>query len=121
MTVSTKRTPNRGWLAVDLPNLRANARAVQAAARGTPLLPVIKADAYGLGADRVMRALDDLDPWGFAVATVEEGIEILTGIAAGEPDESGNFSEGTVYHKVQEKLKHYLKRSHILKNEFDDE
>jgi alanine racemase len=76
VTVSTKRTPNRGWLAVDLPNVRANARAVQAAARGAPLLPVVKADAYGMGAVPVMRALEELDPWGYAVATVDEAIEL---------------------------------------------
>jgi len=57
----------------------------------------------------------------YQVSTVEEGIEILTGIAAGVPDESGNYPEGTVYHKVQKKLRHYLKRSHMLKKEFDDE
>ena len=37
------------------------------------MLPVVKADAYGLGAIPVARALERLDPWGFAVATVEEG------------------------------------------------
>jgi alanine racemase len=76
VTVSTKRTPNRGWLAVDLPSLRANARAVQDAARGAALLPVVKADAYGLGAVPVVRALEELEPWGFAVATVDEAIEL---------------------------------------------
>ena len=37
---------------------------------------MIKADAYGLGAVAVARALDPLDPWGFGVATVEEGAEL---------------------------------------------
>jgi len=71
--VSTKPASNRGWLAVDLPSLLANARAVRDAARGARLLPVVKADAYGLGAIPVARALERLDPWGFAVATVDEG------------------------------------------------
>lgn len=57
----------------------------------------------------------------YQVSTVEEGIEILTGIPAGEPDETGNYAEGTVFHKVQEKLKQYLKRSLMLKKEVDDE
>lgn len=73
MTVSTKPSSNRGWLAVDLPSLLANARAVRDAARGARLLAVVKADAYGLGAIPVARALERLDPWGFAVATVDEG------------------------------------------------
>jgi predicted ATP-dependent protease len=57
----------------------------------------------------------------YQVSTVEEGIEILTGVAAGTPDEDGNFPEGTVYRKVQEKLKRYLERSLKLKKEFEDE
>ncbi len=75
-TVSTNASSNRGWLAVDLANLRANARAVYIAAGGARLLPVVKADAYGLGAVPVARALETLDPWGFAVATVQEGAEL---------------------------------------------
>jgi lon-related putative ATP-dependent protease len=47
----------------------------------------------------------------YQVATVEEGIEILTGIAAGRPDKKGNFHEGTVYGAVQKKLKLYFERS----------
>ena len=57
----------------------------------------------------------------YQVSTVEEGIEILTGVAAGTSDEDGNFPEGTVYRKVQEKLKRYLERSLKLKKEFGDE
>ncbi len=74
MNVSTTQSKNRAWVAIDLANLLANARSVQAAAHGAALLPVVKADAYGLGAIPVARALDALDPWGFAVATVGEAI-----------------------------------------------
>lgn len=61
---------------VDLAALAANARAIRAAARGAALLPMVKADGYGLGAVPVARALEGLDPWGYGVATVEEGIEL---------------------------------------------
>jgi alanine racemase len=37
---------------------------------------MVKADAYGLGAVPVARALERLDPWGFGVATVDEGEEL---------------------------------------------
>ena len=40
----------------------------------------------------------------FAVNTVDEGIEILTGITAGERDEHGNFPEGTVNQRVEARL-----------------
>jgi len=34
---------------------------------------MVKADGYGLGAERVATALRPLDPWGFGVATAREG------------------------------------------------
>jgi alanine racemase len=43
---------------------------------------MVKADAYGLGAIAVARALESVEPWGFGVATVEEGAELrAAGIA----------------------------------------
>jgi alanine racemase len=45
---------------------------------------MVKANAYGMGAVRVSRALETLEPWGFGVATVEEGIE-LRRAAIGRP------------------------------------
>jgi lon-related putative ATP-dependent protease len=47
----------------------------------------------------------------YQVSTVEEGIEILTGIAAGKADKNGNFPVDTVYGAVQQKLKTYFERS----------
>jgi alanine racemase len=65
----------RAWVDVDLGALRRNGAAIAAHA-GVPLLPMVKADAYGLGAVRVARVLEELDPWGFGVATVREGEEL---------------------------------------------
>lgn len=64
----------RAWVEVDLGALRRNAEAM--ASRGGRLLPMIKADAYGLGAVRAARVLEKLDPWGYGVATVAEGAEL---------------------------------------------
>jgi len=55
----------------------------------------------------------------YQVSTVEEGIEILTGMPAGEPDADGNYPAGTVYGAVQQKLAHYYKRSQQLKKEIE--
>ena len=44
----------------------------------------------------------------YAVQTIKEGIELLTGIPAGERDASGEFTEGSVFQKVAEKLKRYM-------------
>jgi alanine racemase len=60
---------------VDVGALVDNARTVAKIA-GTRLLPVVKANAYGVGAVTVSRALEQLDPWGYGVATVEEGAEL---------------------------------------------
>lgn len=40
----------------------------------------------------------------YPVETIDEGMEILTGLSAGEPDEDGNFPEGTMNGIVQHKL-----------------
>src|SRR5437867_11239100 len=49
---------------------------------GTRLLPVVKANAYGMGAVAVSKALETVDPWGYGVATVEEGADLrAAGIA----------------------------------------
>lgn len=67
----------RAWVEVDLAALEENYRAVrEAAPPGTALIPMVKADAYGLGARRVVRALDPLGPWGYGVAAVEEGVDL---------------------------------------------
>jgi alanine racemase len=65
----------RAWVDIDLGALRRNAAAIAARA-GVPILPMVKADGYGLGAVRVARALDLDSPWGFGVATVSEGEEL---------------------------------------------
>lgn len=65
----------RAWVEIDLGALLRNAEKIAAHAR-VPLLPMIKADAYGCGAVRVARTLEQLDPWGFGVGTIAEGEEL---------------------------------------------
>ena len=45
----------------------------------------------------------------YAVSTIEEGIEVLTGVPAGKKDREGKFPAGTVNYLVYEKLKKYAK------------
>ena len=68
----------RAWVEVDLGALCRNGAALAARA-GVPLVPMVKADGYGLGGLRAALALDSLDPWGFGVATVTEGDELRRG------------------------------------------
>lgn len=74
-TESTPVPPLRAWVEVDLGALLRNARDLAAHAQA-PLIPMVKADAYGLGAVPVARVLDELDPLAFGVATVAEGAEL---------------------------------------------
>ena len=41
----------------------------------------------------------------YSVRTIDEGIEVLTGVKAGERGKDGNYEEGTVNYKVNEHLK----------------
>src|SRR5690349_7894887 len=74
-------TPHRAWVEVQVGALVENARTIARTA-GTRLLPVVKANAYGVGAVAVSRALEAVDPLGYCVATIEEGAELrAAGIA----------------------------------------
>ncbi|HEU4680752.1 MAG TPA: alanine racemase [Gemmatimonadales bacterium] len=76
MTFSPETT--RAWVDVDLAALVANARTV-ASVCGSRLLPMVKANGYGLGAVEVARALESIDPWGFGVASAAEGEALRRG------------------------------------------
>lgn len=62
----------RAWVEVSLDALRANYDTVERTA-GTAVVPMVKADGYGVGAARVVRALEPREPWGYGVATAAEG------------------------------------------------
>jgi alanine racemase len=72
LTTSFSPETARAWVDIDLAALADNARKV-AAVSGRPLMPMVKANGYGVGAVAVCRALESLDPWGFGVATIDEG------------------------------------------------
>lgn len=55
----------------------------------------------------------------YQVSSIEEGIEVLTGVPAGEADGSGIFPEGTVFAAVQKKLSAYIKQAFKLKKQFE--
>src|SRR4051812_46518805 len=75
---ASRRPMTRAWVEVDLGALCRNGAAIAARA-GVPILPMVKADGYGLGGLRAALALDALSPWGFGVASVTEGEELRRG------------------------------------------
>ncbi|RLE32923.1 MAG: ATP-dependent protease [Acidobacteria bacterium] len=55
-------------------------------------------------ADEVIEAVRDGRFAVWAVETIEEGIEHLTGVAAGTQDENGDWSEGSVFDRCRQRL-----------------
>jgi predicted ATP-dependent protease len=58
----------------------------------------------------VVKAVQDGRFHIYTVKTIEEGIEVLTGVAAGERQEDGTYPEGTVNYQVDRQLKEYAER-----------
>ena len=77
---STKMPPDprsRAWVEVDGTALRANLAFVRkAAGDSAAVVPMVKANAYGLGVRGTVAALEPEEPDGYGVATVEEGLEL---------------------------------------------
>ena len=61
--------------------------------------------------DEVIQAVKNKEFHIYSVTSIDEGIEILTGVPAGKKDSNGNFPAGTINYLAQEKLKKYAKVS----------
>jgi len=46
----------------------------------------------------------------YPIRTIDEGIEILTGVEAGKPDKKGQYPKGTVHYLVNQKLQEFAER-----------
>ena len=47
----------------------------------------------------------------YPVGTIDEGIEILTGVKAGERDSGARFAAGTINRLIEDKLKSFAERA----------
>jgi predicted ATP-dependent protease len=72
------------------------------------MIPIQNVEDLMLRSD-VVAAVKDGTFHIYAISRIEEGIQILTGVAAGERDSEGDFPEGSVYARVEEKLLHLQK------------
>lgn len=72
----------RGLLTVDLGGIQANWRWLAAVAQGAECAGVVKADAYGMGIEPVVRALWDAGCRTFFVATLTEGRRLKVALPA---------------------------------------
>ena len=59
--------------------------------------------------DEVITAVKEKKFHIYAITTIEEGIEILTGVPAGKRDSSGNFPAGSINYLAFEKLKKFAR------------
>lgn len=66
----------RAWIEINLKNLIYNLNILKKLSPGSKIMPVIKADAYGMGAHRVVEELSEHGIEIFAVATMEEAVEL---------------------------------------------
>lgn len=74
------------------------------------MIPVQNIDNLQLS-NEIIEAVKNKQFHIYSVATIEEGIEVLTGVPAGKKDKDGHFPAGTVNYLVYEKLKKYAKIS----------
>jgi len=65
--------------------------------------------------DEVIESVKNKEFHIYAISTIEEGIEILTGVPAGRKDTSGNFPAGTINYLAYERLKKYSNAVAALK------
>ena len=74
------------------------------------MIPVQNVDNLQLS-DEIIEAVKEKQFHIYSVSTIEEGIEVLTGVPAGKKDKDGHFPAGTVNRLVYEKLKKYAEIS----------
>ena len=75
------------------------------------MIPVQNVDNLQLS-DEIIQAVKEKKFHIYSVSSIEEGIEVLTGVPAGKKDKDGHFPAGTVNYLVYEKLKKYAKVSY---------
>ena len=69
--------PRTAWLEIDLDAVRHNLEVVRRlAGPGVPVLPVVKADAYGHGSVEVAQALESAGVEGLCVAAYDEALQL---------------------------------------------
>jgi ATP-dependent Lon protease len=64
--------------------------------------------------EEVVQAVDSGQFHIYPVKTIDEGLEILTGVEAGERQADGNFEEGTINYLVDQELERLAIAWHIF-------
>ena len=72
------------------------------------IIPVQNVQNLSLS-DEIIEAVKNKKFHVYSVSTIDEGIEILTGVPAGKKDSTGRFPAGSINYLAHEKLKEYAK------------
>ena len=84
------------------------------------VIPASNADNLMLHED-VVAAIGEGQFHIWSINHIDEGIELLTGVPAGRRDESGEYPEGTVHHRVQTRLFELAKELNNFGDDDDDD
>ncbi|MFC1935602.1 Lon protease family protein [Chloroflexota bacterium] len=84
------------------------------------IIPASNVKNLVLRDDVVQAVRDDLFTI-YAVETVEQGMEILTGVSAGESDENGSYPEGTLNYSINKRLEHLAAKAREMAGRGEDE
>jgi len=60
--------------------------------------------------DEVVEAVKSKSFHIWAISSIDQGLELLTGLSAGEADDRGEYPPGTIHHQVAKKLKEWAQR-----------
>ncbi|HMA63108.1 MAG TPA: ATP-binding protein [bacterium] len=71
--------------------------------------------------DRVIDAVEDGKFNIYPVSQISEGIELLTGVNAGQIDENGHYPEESVYGRVKNRLEEYVEKAYALRSKFGEQ
>lgn len=68
---------DRAWIEINLDNLEHNIKEIKKVMQeGSEIMAVVKANAYGHGSVMIAKKLNEIGIYNFAVATLQEGIEL---------------------------------------------
>ena len=70
----------RAWAEINLDNAYYNWNEIVKKADGRKIMPVVKADAYGHGANVLAKLYEDNDACGFAVSNINEAIKLRNSV-----------------------------------------
>jgi predicted ATP-dependent protease len=56
----------------------------------------------------------------YGVSTIDEGVEVLTGVPAGQPQDDGEHPEGTVHRPIVSRFKELTRNARQLRKQDED-